>query len=203
MNYFNNRRYVTYYFIGINLLIYFLNYLFPGLWIYLAVSPAGLLGHLFVWTPLTYMFTHVGFTHLLFNMIFLVSVGPVLEERMGTKEFTAYYLISGALAGLFSVLAYFISGANIPIIGASGALYAAMLAFAVYYPRAYFQLFFILPIRAPVALALFAGIDLISHITGRGGNIAHLTHLSGLVFGFMYFVLRLKINPIREMKGWR
>ncbi len=50
---------------------------------------------------------------------------------------------------------------------------------------------------------LFAGIDLISHIAGRGGNIAHLTHLSGLIFGFIYFVLRLKINPIKEMRDWR
>ena len=205
MNQFGSRRSVTFILIGINVAVFFLLYLMPGLFEFLAIYIAGLLGRGFIWTPITYMFTHAGFFHLFFNMIILVFAGPVLEERMGSREFLAYYLVTGALAGVFSVFAYKAagSGAYLPIVGASGALYAVMLGFATYYPRARILIWGILPMKAPYFLALYAAIDLYLHVFGRGGNIAHLTHLSGLAFGFLYFMIRLKINPIIMMRDGR
>lgn len=205
MNQFGSRRSVTFILIGINVAVFFLLYLMPGLFEFLAIYIAGLLGRGFIWTPITYMFTHAGFFHLFFNMIILVFAGPVLEERMGSREFLTYYLVTGALAGVFSVFAYKAagSGAYLPIVGASGALYAVMLGFATYYPRARILIWGILPMKAPYFLALYAAIDLYSHVFGRGGNIAHLTHLSGLAFGFLYFMIRLKINPIKMMRDGR
>jgi len=202
MNTFGQRRSVTFTLVAINVGVFFLATLIPRLTLYMAISPAALLGRGFLWTPLTYMFAHGGFSHLLFNMIFLVFVGPAVEQRMGSGEFLAYYLLSGILAGLFSVFAYLFAGIPVPIVGASGALYAVLLAFATYYPRARLLLFYILPMRAPYALALFAAIDLISHFRG-GIGVAHLTHLSGLAFGFLYFLIRLGINPIRAMRDGR
>ena len=202
MNQFRRRISITYILIGINLAVFVATYLFPGLYIYLAIFPYGLIKAGFFWTPLTYMFTHGGFTHILFNTIFLIFVGPAVEERMGAWEFLAFYLVSGILAGLISVFAYLFTGYAGPIVGASGALYAVMLAFATYNPRARFLIFFVIPIQAPYAIALFAAIDVISHIRGAGG-VAHLTHLSGLLIGYLYLLLRLKINPIKEMKDGR
>ncbi|MCK5248892.1 MAG: rhomboid family intramembrane serine protease [Spirochaetaceae bacterium] len=205
MNQFGSRRSVTFILIGINVAVFFLLYLMPGLIEFLAIYTAGLLGRGFIWTPITYMFTHAGFIHLFFNMIILVFAGPVLEERMGSREFLTYYLVTGALAGIFSVFAYKAAGSGdyLPIIGASGALYAVMLAFATYNPRARILIWGIIPMKAPYFLALYAAIDLYSHVFGRGGNIAHLTHLSGLAFGFLYFMIRLKINPIKVMRDGR
>ena len=202
MNRFGTHRSVSFTLIGINVAVFFIAYLVPVLTAYMAVSPVGLLKYGFFWTPITYMFAHGGFSHILFNMIFLIFVGPGVEERMGSGEFLAYYLITGTLAGLFSVFAYLFAGYNVPIVGASGALYAVMLAFAAYYPRARFLVFYVLPMRAPHALALFAAIDIVSHLRG-GVGVAHLTHLSGLAFGYLYFLIRLKIDPIRAMRSQR
>ncbi len=187
---------------AIHIGVFLLTYIAPRLMPLLALSPYGLLRAGYLWTPLTYMFVHGGFTHLLFNTLFLLFIGPVVEQRMGSGEFAAYYLLCGILAGLFSLFAYLFSGLATFIVGASGALYALLLAFATYFPRERLMIFFVLPMRAPAALALFAAIDLISHWRGTG-RVAHLTHLSGLIFGFLYFVLRLKINPVREMRGLR
>ncbi len=186
--------------IVINIVVFFITYLMPQLIRYLAIYPYGLLRGGMIWTPITYMFVHGGFNHLLFNMLFLVFVTPSVESRMGTREFTFYYIFVGALAGLFSVFAYMASSINVPIVGASGALYGVLLAFATYFPRARFMVFYILPMRAPLALALFAGIDILMHLRGSLG-VAHLTHLSGLMFGYLYFVVRKGINPIKEMMG--
>ncbi|MCG8452722.1 MAG: rhomboid family intramembrane serine protease [Spirochaetales bacterium] len=199
MNAFGPRKSVSFVLIAINVAVFFVTLALPQLKVFLAVSPVGLFGYGFVWTPLTYMFVHGSMTHLLFNMIFLIFAAPAVEERMGSREFLAFYLISGTLAGLFSVLAYWSTGLSVPIVGASGAIYAVMLAFATFYPHARFLIFYVLPMRAPYALALFAGIDLLQHIRGTVG-VAHLTHLSGLAFGYLYFMIRLRMNPIKEMR---
>lgn len=201
MTVFNNRRSAVFTLAAINIAVFFLTYLTPSIVRYLAVYPYGLKQGL-LWTPITYMFVHGGLTHLLFNMVFLIFVAPGVESRMGSREFTAYYLITGALAGLFSVFAYMSTGMNIPIVGASGALYGVLLAFATYFPRVRLMVFYILPMRAPYAMAVFAGIDIFMHLRGSTG-IAHLTHLSGLAFGYLYLMIRLRINPLREMRDGR
>ncbi len=205
MNQFGKRRSVSFILIGINVAVFFVLYLIPGLLEYFAIYTAGLLGRGFFWTPITYMFTHSGFFHLFFNMIILVFAGPAVEDRMGGREFLIYYLLTGALAGIFSVLAYYVTGSSpyMLIVGASGAIYAVLLAFATYFPHARILIWGIIPMKAPYFLALYAAIDLYSHVFGRGGNIANLTHLSGLAFGLLYFLIRLKINPINEMRGRR
>ncbi len=201
MNYFDNRRSVVTTLITVNIAVFLATYLIPDLVRYLAVYPGGLSQGLF-WTPVTYMFVHGGFMHLLFNMIFLIFAASSVESRMGSREFLIFYLTTGALAGLFSVFAYRNLGYNIPIVGASGALYGSLLAFATYFPRVRLLVFYILPMRAPYALLVFAGLDIFMHMRGRVG-IAHLTHLSGLAFGYLYFVIRLRMNPIHEMRDKR
>jgi len=189
--------------VSINAIVYFLVFLSPNILEYLAIYAHGLLSRKFIWTPITYMFTHSGFMHLIFNMIVLISIGHHVERRLGSGEYLAYYLICGALAGVFSVLAYMSRSSFTPIIGASGAIYAVLLAYAILEPRAVLLLFGLIPMRAPILLIVFAAIDLLSHISQSGSNTAHLTHLSGLAFGFLYFFVRFRINPIKAMKNWR
>jgi len=121
---------------------------------------------------------------------------------MGSKEFLLYYLVTGALAGVFSFFVYFLTGElRVFLMGASGALYAVQLAFAVYNPNAIIYIWGILPLRAPIMVLGFTVLSIFFVITGSGGNVAHLTHLAGFGFGWLYFLLRFGVNPWRRLTG--
>ena len=114
-----------------------------------------------------------------------------LERHMGSTEFLALYLFTGIGTGLFSLLL------GTAVVGASGAIYGLLLAFATYFPHARIYIMGILPIRAPIAVLVFAGLSIFFQFSGLIGGVAHLAHLAGIVLAFLYFVVRLGINPIR------
>jgi membrane associated rhomboid family serine protease len=88
-------------------------------------------------------------------------------------------------------------------LGASGAIFAVELAFAVYFPDALIYIWGILPLRAPVMVLGYTALEVIFSITGSSRGIAHLTHLSGFAVGWLYFMLRFGINPWRAFRGRR
>ncbi len=184
----------------LNVLIYLVTaHLYPRATLYLAMIPSLVLRG-WVWQFATYMFVHGGFSHLLFNMLSLFIFGSMVEKRVGTKEFLLFYMFVGVLSGVTSFISYYLAGTNVILVGASGALYGMLLIFAVFYPYSVIYIFGILPIRAPILVILYAIIELYSHVFGRGGNIAHLTHLSGLVFGYLYCRIRMRINPLEVFR---
>ena len=83
------------------------------------------------------------------------------------------------------------------MVGASGAILAVLLAFAAYFPDTRILFMFFLPMRAPAAVLVFAAATLFFLFTGTNSGVAHLTHLAGLVFGYLYLLVRLGINPAR------
>ena len=187
--------------IGLNVLMYFFTMLSPQLRAYLSMNPVLFLQRHFYWTPVTYMFIHGGMNHILFNMLGLFFFGPQLEERMGSTEFLVYYLLTGTLSGLFSLGVYIFTGMYMVfLMGASGALFAILLAFAVYFPHSKVYLFGILPMKTPVMVTLYAGIEIFSMVFGMQGGVAHMTHLAGLVFGYLYFRIRFGTDPITVFK---
>lgn len=135
------------------------------------------------WGVVTYMFVHGGLGHLFFNMLMLFFFGPPLEAKWGEREFLKFYLISG-LGG--AVLSY----AFLPtsIIGASGALYGVMLAFAMNWPNAPIYVFGIFPVMAKYLVGFMAIASLLNATgsTQGGAGIAHFAHLGGLVAAFLY-----------------
>ncbi len=150
------------------------------------------------WQPFTYMFAHAGASHLFFNMLGLFFFGTQVERRWGSNEFLLYYLLTGLLAGLFSLAFYILTGnMMVFLLGASGAVFAVLLAFATLFPTAMIYLFGIIPIRAPILVLGYTAIELFSQMRGANSGVAHLTHLAGFLFGFLYFTLRLETNPIR------
>ncbi len=150
------------------------------------------------WQVVTYMFVHVDFMHIFFNMLALFLFGAQLEQRMGSSEFLLYYFTCGIGAGLATVLINYNSGmALVPVIGASGAIFGLLLAFATFFPDARIFIFGILPMRAPVAVGVFAALELFYQFTGLNSGVAHLAHLSGLLFGYLYLVVRLGMNPLK------
>jgi membrane associated rhomboid family serine protease len=185
--------------IAVNVLVFAVEYLFPASISYIAMRPELVVSG-FVWQPFTYMFVHDpnGITHLLVNMLGLLFFGPAVEKELGTREFLLYYLLVGFLAGLFSLAVFLLTGSGAWLLGASGAVFAVLLAFATLQPHSQILVWGIVPVRAPILVLGYAAIELGSEILGRADGVAHLTHLAGFGFGWLYFMVRFGVNPGRR-----
>jgi len=138
-----------------------------------------------VWRLLTYAFVHVSPLHFLFNMLMFWMFGQEVADSLGEKAFTVLYLFSGIFAALFSI-PFYASGlmGNAIIIGASGALFGVMVAYARLFPERVLLIFFVIPMRIKYAIWVFIAIDLL--MVNSGDSIAHLTHLGGVIAGFAF-----------------
>lgn len=189
-----------------NVVFFFINEFFPATRYLVAMIPEMVLQGAF-WQFVTYMFVHADLQHIIFNMFGLFIFGTQIERRMGSKEFLLFYFLTGILAGVFSFLFYYLSALgvsdpllrmqlmNISLVGASGAIFAVLLAFATLYPEARILLYGIIPIRAPFMVIGYTAIELGSQILSVNSNVAHLTHLAGFAFAYVYFLIRYQINP--------
>lgn len=191
----------TLYLIAANILMFSMGYIFPLVKVYMALNPAAVMSG-YVWQVFTYMFAHADISHLLVNMLGLFIFGTTVERNMGSKEFLLFYLITGTLAGIASFLIYVATGAwYTMLLGSSGAVYALLLAFAVLNPEARIFLYGILPVRAPVLVLGYAGIEIASQLFSFKSSVAHLTHLAGFLWSWLYFMLRFGINPAKRLFG--
>lgn len=187
------------YLIAANVLVFALCYVMPDLTTYLALNPVNFLGGMF-WQPLSYMFAHGSLDHLLFNMLGLLFFAPQIEREFGSKEFLLFYLLTGVLSGLASLGIYLATGAMYTfLLGASGAVYAILLAYAVLFPEADIYVFGILPVRAPILVGIYALMEAADQVFGFQSSVAHLTHLSGLLFAWLYFPIRFGVSPWRRL----
>ena len=134
-----------------------------------------------IWQPLTYMFMHGSFDHLFFNMFSLWMFGSALENYWGSKRFLFYYLVCGIGAGLLNML---VPGAHVSV-GASGAVYALLLAFGMMWPNNYIYLYFLVPIRTKWFIIGMIVIELFEGIFRSSDGIAHFAHLGGMLIGFL------------------
>lgn len=137
-----------------------------------------------IWQPVTYLFIHGDFLHLLFNMLALWMFGRTLEGTWGTRRFLNYYFICGVSAGLCVVLANILLGESARTIGASGSIFGLLLAFGVLFPRAT-VIFFIFPIEARWLVIIYAAIAFFG-MMGPQQGVSHVAHLGGMLFGYLY-----------------
>ena len=151
----------------------------------------------FVWQLVSYMFLHGGLWHILFNMFALWMFGTELERIWGTRRFLKYYFFTGIGAGILTVL--LTPNSPIPTIGASGAIYGILLAYAYHFPQRRIFLYFLFPIPARVFVVIIGLLAFLNSM-GPAGGIAHIAHLGGLVFGWIY----LKGGgPLSRLRGRR
>jgi membrane associated rhomboid family serine protease len=170
----------------------------------LGLTPQAVFQQLALWQPLTYMFLHStgGFGHILFNMLALWMIGTDLERTWGTRFFVKYYFVTGVGAGGTSLLLSIFSDTvyYTTTVGASGAIYGLLLAFAMYFPHRTLILF-IFPVPARIAVTILGAIAFLSSMGGPGGGVAHSAHLGGLIVGYLYLKgLRLRLSPWAEVK---
>lgn len=153
-----------------------------------ALSWAGI-RRLELWQPVTYMFLHGGFWHLLLNMLGLFFLGPETERALGSRRFVRLYLACGLLGGLGWLL---ISGQQGICVGASGAVLGILAAFAALFPDRPITLliFFVLPVTMRArTMALGFGLVTLLMMFSQPGHVAHAAHLVGGLAGWLYVAL--------------
>lgn len=174
-----------------NILMFVLQLAAPALTLLLGLRPQSVVEHGWVWQPLTYMFLHGNFTHILFNMLGLWMFGVELERLWGTTFFVRYFFVTGVGAAATSII---VSLLPLPFanevyaattVGASGALYGLLLAYGYYYPDRPILMFLLFPVPAKYFVMIIGAISFLSAI-GGGSTTAHSTHLGGLLVGYLY-----------------
>jgi membrane associated rhomboid family serine protease len=209
MSYYGNRTYsfgpggitkAVKYLLLANVGIFVLEFLWGSELIYLFGLTPTLVKKGLIWQPVTYMFLHGGLFHILFNMFALWMFGCEIERTWGTKEFVKYYFITGIGAGLFTFILSFNS--HIPTIGASGAIFGILVAFALMFPNRLIYLYFIFPVKAKYLVLFFAVIEFLASFRHTSDGIGHFAHLGGMVIGYLYIKSDLKIPRLFRLSTY-
>jgi membrane associated rhomboid family serine protease len=189
--------------IGANAVMFFLQ-LVPGVTSVLALQPVRVVRGLQLWQLGTYMFLHAGLFHIIFNMLALWMFGAELERKWGTRFFLRFYFVTGVGAALmtvaFSLLPFGVAQQlyRSAVIGASGAIFGLLLAYALYFPDRPIYMYFLFPIAARTFVLIMGAIALYTSISEAGG-VAGATHLGGLAVGYVY-LRGFRARPLAELK---
>lgn len=192
----------------VNIAVYFFQMIFeninfggvPGWYFlnrYFALNPltgvdqAGVPYNFQIWQIFTYQFMHGGFSHILFNMFILWMFGMEIENVMGSRKFLIFYLSCGVGAGLLQLLLPPLLFEGLaPTIGASGAVFGVMIAFAMYFPDRYVFLYFLIPVKAKYLIAFLVIIEFLS--VGNQSVVARFAHIGGALTGFIFIMIDRK-----------
>jgi len=156
---------------------------------------------------ITHMFMHGDLNHLFFNMFGLFMFGPTIEARMGERKFLVYYFITGFGAMFLHMLVTYFElqtgsispGAiNVPMLGASGAIFGVLTAYGVLFPNNKIMLLIPpIPMKAKYMVVLFAVLELFMGLGPfRADGVAHFAHLGGALFGFLLILYWRKTGKL-------
>ena len=191
--------------IGANVLVFLAASFDPAITLRFGLVPQAVLDQYRVWQLVTYMFLHGGLFHIVFNMLALWMFGTELERVWGTRYFLKFYFVTGVGAALLTVLfsllpfgfAQYVRDSI--IIGASGAVFGLMLAYALYFPNRQIYMYLVFPVPAKIFVAILGAIELFASVSGVPGGVANSTHLGGLLVAYLY-LKSARMNPLGELK---
>jgi membrane associated rhomboid family serine protease len=173
----------------INVALFLVDFLGRGAWVtpWLALDPWAVRHEFQVWRVVTYMFVHstASIWHIVFNMLMLWMFGAPVAREMGERSFLMLYFGAGIFAGLCSMAWYGLLGDPTTIVGASGALFALLFAFARFFPDQRLLMMFLFPVPVRYAVIIIGAIELL--LITSNDRIAHAAHLGGALFAFIYF----------------
>jgi membrane associated rhomboid family serine protease len=168
--------------------------------IYLNATHEYILPNWYYLTPLSSMFMHAGWMHIIGNMLFLWIFGNNIEDYFGPVKFLSFYLLSGLAA--IALYTLFNPSSEVPLVGASGAIAGVMGAYMVLHPRAeitclivfFFIQFVVLP--AKLVLGIWFGLQIFFALVGSstGGGVAWFAHVGGFIFGWLILKALVKIR---------
>ncbi len=155
------------------------------------------------YTMITSAFLHIGVMHILMNMVFLFLLAFPLEIKAGSRMVVVVYLLS-AIGGSF--LYAILSPADIPALGASGAISGIMGALLSLYPRDEIPMFLgpIFLTRTPVYLAalIFLVTEFAYAMTYTSDNVAHTAHIGGLIAGMAVGALVSRVHVDKKPRRY-
>ena len=151
----------------------------------LSSNPANLLWK--PWSLLSYAFFHSGIMHILFNLIVLNFAGRLFMTYFTGKQLLGLYVLSAIFAGIIYVLVFYILNINAPIVGASAAIMAILVATTTYYPLMDLRLMIIGNVKLWHITAVIILVDLMQIRSENMGG--HISHLAGAFFGFIFIKL--------------
>ena len=182
--------------VSVNLTIFFLQTISGKehlLFDLFGLVPQAIWSDFMIWQPLTYLFFHGNIWHILINMFVLWMFGSELENAWGRKNFLKYYFMTGIGAGIVTCL--FNLQSNIPVVGASGAVYGILLAYGLSFPNRTVYLYGLIPIKSiwfVIAIGILAFFSSFQQMT----QISHLTHISGMAIGYIFLKRRWRLKDI-------
>jgi membrane associated rhomboid family serine protease len=172
-----------------------------GRWLveWLALSAWGI-RHGRFWQLVTYQFLHGDLGHLFFNMLGLYLIGRELEEAIGRRHFTVLYFLSGVLGGL----GFIWLEPYAPCVGASGAVFGVLAAFAVLFPKCEMVLliFPFMPLPAWLLVSAYVLLEWLYLVGNLGGGIAHSAHLGGAIAGAVYVQVVFGSIEFGSVRRW-
>ncbi|MBN1118080.1 MAG: rhomboid family intramembrane serine protease [Bacteroidales bacterium] len=199
-NFLSNLPQVTRFLIIANVAFFALNFLMQGrinYWLALYSPNTGLFKS---YQLISHMFLHAGFFHIFMNIFFGVYMfGRMLESYIGSQRFFILYFVSGLGAAGLQLLVYHIMGVQGAMVGASGAVYGILAAFAYLFPNVELMVFpFPVPVKAKYLIPGFLVLSVYQGLSNNpGDNVAHFAHIGGAVIGFI-ITLFWKKNQFRQ-----
>lgn len=156
---------------------------------YLGVVPGAVVERLWVWQVFTYMFLHSPrhLFHIIMNMLLLYWFGTELERLYGRRRFLTLYLGGGVIGGLAYAATQYVVQVRMPAIGASAAVMAVLVVYAIHFPNRIILLFFLIPMPVKWFVVMMIGIDLVYSVTTYADGVAHTAHLGGALFGYVFW----------------
>ncbi len=155
-----------------------------------------------VWRVLTCAFCHDRETvsHILFNMLFLWWFGKTLEVMYGQREFLLFYLAAALVASIAFMGLGWVTGTSGSMIGASGAVMAVMMLYAIHYPRQLIMVFWVVPVEirwVVVLYVIYESFPVLKLLAGEEmmTGVAHAAHLGGFAFGWLYWKFHWQLAP--------
>jgi len=157
-------------------------------------------GNFMPWQMVSYAFLHGGIGHLFFNMLGLWMFGSELERLWGQRRYWQFLLAGVLTAAIAQLVITALTGSRVPTVGASGGLYALLLAFGMLFPnRVIMPLFPPIPMKARTFVIVFGALELLLGLMDVGG-VAHFAHLGGMVGGFLMIRYWRGQSPFRPRR---
>ncbi len=170
----------------------------------LAITPNRVYPGWFIWQPFTYMWLHSpdDLMHILLNMLFLWMFGATLELSWGSKAFLRFYLYCGVGAGLTVFVSGKLFAPDIPVLGASGAIYGLVIAWAVAFPNKLIYFFGLFPMKGKHFVLIPIGFAVFDFIT-RARGVSHAAHLGGMAVGALLITGYWRPDRVRKkLRYW-
>ena len=164
---------------------------------YFGLVPRGVLFQGRIWQIFTYPFLHADPLHLILNLMMLVFVASDLEFHWGRKRFLQYYFFCSTAAGLLYLLLQLWlwgrGGIEIPMVGASGAIYGCLMAYGIVFGERVLLFMMLFPMKAKHFIWILAGVEFLSTVFSGRGGLSSAAHIGGMLAGLGYLWVQARI----------